>query len=262
MLPRSERLTSTQFDRAFAQSQSVRHPLVVLRAHFRGDDQPQTRAAFVVPKKQGKATARNRTRRRLRERYRLHRQRQAAHLAGYDLIFMSTPQTHRAAAEELDAALTDVLRRAGKRSGTGTDKVSGKAAQPKNATESELPATPAREAPPVTASLTPSETVSPSPVLPITWLALCAIRFYQRYISPGLPPSCRFEPSCSRYTYAAIERFGLWRGGYLGTMRLCRCHPWQDGGDDPVPQFFPKPTLWHQIRNLFSRHRYAPETEE
>lgn len=70
--------------------------------------------------------------------------------------------------------------------------------------------------------------------------ALAVIRFYQRFISPGLPPSCRFYPSCSRYTYGAIERFGLARGLWLGTGRVCRCHPWNAGGIDDVPEEFPK----------------------
>lgn len=66
-------------------------------------------------------------------------------------------------------------------------------------------------------------------------LALVLIRFYQRATSPGLPPSCRFEPSCSRYGYAAIEKFGLVRGGWLTLRRLARCHPFQPQGYDPVP---------------------------
>ena len=109
MLPRARRLTSTQFNRAFANSQSVRHPLVWLKAHRRDDGEPRVRAAFVVPKKQGKAVQRNRARRRLRERYRLHAGRD--NLAGCDLIFLTTPATHGAAPGELDAALEDVLRR-------------------------------------------------------------------------------------------------------------------------------------------------------
>ena len=73
--------------------------------------------------------------------------------------------------------------------------------------------------------------------------ALWLIEFYQRWISPGLPPSCRFYPSCSRYTYGAIERFGLWRGLILGAHRVCRCHPWHPGGVDEVPDKF---ALWNK----------------
>ena len=66
-------------------------------------------------------------------------------------------------------------------------------------------------------------------------LALAFIRFYKRFISPILPPSCRFEPTCSVYTYQAIERYGVVKGGWLGLKRIARCHPLNPGGYDPVP---------------------------
>lgn len=61
------------------------------------------------------------------------------------------------------------------------------------------------------------------------------IRGYQRLISPVLPPSCRFHPSCSQYTLEAVDRYGVFKGGWLGLRRLSRCHPWNPGGFDPVP---------------------------
>ncbi len=64
---------------------------------------------------------------------------------------------------------------------------------------------------------------------------LALIRFYKRNLSPALPPSCRFTPTCSEYTYEAIERYGVLRGGWLGLRRISRCHPWNPGGYDPVP---------------------------
>lgn len=69
------------------------------------------------------------------------------------------------------------------------------------------------------------------------YLAMGAIRLYQKTLSPLLPPSCRFEPSCSRYAYTAIERFGLWRGGWMAAKRLARCQPFYHGNlYDPVPE--------------------------
>jgi len=66
-------------------------------------------------------------------------------------------------------------------------------------------------------------------------LALALIRFYKRFISPVLPSACRFEPTCSVYTYQAIEKYGVLKGGWMGVKRISRCHPLHPGGYDPVP---------------------------
>lgn len=66
-------------------------------------------------------------------------------------------------------------------------------------------------------------------------IALGLIRFYKRFISPLLPPSCIYEPTCSMYTYQAIEKYGVLRGGWMGFLRILRCHPFAHGGYDPVP---------------------------
>jgi putative membrane protein insertion efficiency factor len=66
-------------------------------------------------------------------------------------------------------------------------------------------------------------------------LALFLLRFYKRFLSPLLPPMCRFEPTCSIYMMQAIEKYGLARGGWLGIKRLSHCHPLNPGGWDPVP---------------------------
>ncbi|MBC7496288.1 MAG: membrane protein insertion efficiency factor YidD [Sphingomonadaceae bacterium] len=61
------------------------------------------------------------------------------------------------------------------------------------------------------------------------------IRAYQVVLSPLLPPSCRFTPTCSTYAIAAIQAHGPVQGLWLGTKRICRCHPWGGSGYDPVP---------------------------
>lgn len=66
-------------------------------------------------------------------------------------------------------------------------------------------------------------------------VALALLRFYKKVISPLLPPSCRFEPTCSVYMYQAIEKYGVVKGGWLGVKRISRCHPLHPGGFDPVP---------------------------
>jgi uncharacterized protein len=64
---------------------------------------------------------------------------------------------------------------------------------------------------------------------------LWIIRGYQLAISPMLGPRCRFYPSCSCYAHTAIDRYGVWRGFWLSLCRLLRCHPFSEGGYDPVP---------------------------
>lgn len=73
----------------------------------------------------------------------------------------------------------------------------------------------------------------------MTRIALLLIRGYQLSLGPALTaalgPSCRFEPSCSKYTYEAVARYGWRRGGWIGLKRLLRCNPLSRGGFDPVP---------------------------
>ncbi|WP_018131405.1 membrane protein insertion efficiency factor YidD [Effusibacillus pohliae] len=66
-------------------------------------------------------------------------------------------------------------------------------------------------------------------------IALLLIQFYRNWISPLKPPTCRFYPTCSAYALEAIEKHGLWRGGWLIAIRLVKCGPWHPGGHDPVP---------------------------
>ena len=67
------------------------------------------------------------------------------------------------------------------------------------------------------------------------WVLLKIIRGYQLFLSPVLGSSCRFEPTCSCYTQQAIEKHGAIKGSWLGIRRIGKCHPWNEGGYDPVP---------------------------
>lgn len=61
------------------------------------------------------------------------------------------------------------------------------------------------------------------------------VQFYQAAISPFTPATCRFEPTCSSYTIQALEKHGLFKGGWLAIKRILSCHPWGKSGYDPVP---------------------------
>ena len=66
-------------------------------------------------------------------------------------------------------------------------------------------------------------------------LCKVAIEFYQYFISPLIPNTCKFEPSCSNYTINALKDYGFLKGSILSLLRIFRCNPWSDGGYDPVP---------------------------
>jgi uncharacterized protein len=70
---------------------------------------------------------------------------------------------------------------------------------------------------------------------PVARVLLVLINFYRRWISPLLPPSCRFYPSCSAYAVEAVTVHGAFKGSWLAFRRLLRCGPWHPGGLDPVP---------------------------
>jgi len=71
--------------------------------------------------------------------------------------------------------------------------------------------------------------------VPVKKIFIWFIQGYRYLISPLLPPSCRFTPTCSLYAIEALERYGVWRGALLTVRRLLRCHPFCQGGYDPVP---------------------------
>lgn len=67
------------------------------------------------------------------------------------------------------------------------------------------------------------------------YLLILLVRAYQVTLSPLLPAACRYYPSCSAYAVEALQRHGVWRGGWLALRRIGRCHPFRPGGYDPVP---------------------------
>jgi putative membrane protein insertion efficiency factor len=78
-------------------------------------------------------------------------------------------------------------------------------------------------------------TTTPSTSNPAVRVSLGLVRIYQKLVSPLLRDNCRYYPTCSHYTYEAIEVHGAARGSWLGIKRIGRCHPFHEGGMDPVP---------------------------
>ena len=68
----------------------------------------------------------------------------------------------------------------------------------------------------------------------VKFLMISLIRVYQLFISPLLGNNCRYYPTCSQYAIEAIEKKGIIKGSWMAVKRICRCHPWHDGGYDPV----------------------------
>ena len=75
------------------------------------------------------------------------------------------------------------------------------------------------------------------------------IRFYQTGISPFLPATCRYTPTCSAYFLEAVQKYGALKGTKLGILRILRCHPLHAGGYDPVPAEEDGAVCWHHTRN-------------
>jgi len=76
----------------------------------------------------------------------------------------------------------------------------------------------------------------------LTYPFILLVKFYQAAISPYTPASCRYSPTCSNYTVEALQKHGLFKGGWLAIKRISSCHPWGGKGYDPVPDVHPKKT--------------------
>ena len=87
----------------------------------------------------------------------------------------------------------------------------------------------------------------------ITGILLGLVKAYRLMLSPWLGTGCRFEPTCSAYAIAALEKHGAAPGSYLTLKRLGRCHPWCEGGKDPVPE--KPPLLFTKLFSIFSEKK-------
>lgn len=83
-------------------------------------------------------------------------------------------------------------------------------------------------------------------------LLVALVKAYRWLLSPLIGPTCRFYPSCSAYALEALQRFGALRGSWLALRRLARCHPWNEGGFDPVPL--------HDAACEWAAHRHGPHS--
>lgn len=92
--------------------------------------------------------------------------------------------------------------------------------------------------------MTISETIKKAFLLPVY--------FYRKCISPLLPPSCRFRPTCSQYCIQAVMTHGIIKGTILTIFRIVRCNPWGGHGDDPVPE---KGKVWQYIKSFFQKKK-------
>jgi putative membrane protein insertion efficiency factor len=92
-------------------------------------------------------------------------------------------------------------------------------------------------------------------------IMLAAIRIYRSWISPILPGSCRFAPTCSAYAHQALERHGAWQGALLTARRLLKCHPFHPGGHNPVPERTPHSKFKIQNSRKDTDHIWNVESE-
>ena len=193
------------------------------------------RLGITVTKKIGPAVTRNYLKRMVREFFRKN---QAQWPGSWDLVFIagskagSLPKNH----------LTDDLDRAERKLHqlpvANREKVTACQAATSDGSVSSHQKTTSCEKHPETQGVPTPHVTSPTQKILAApkYLALLAIGFYRRFISPMLPPSCRFWPTCSAYATEAFTTHGFWWGGWLTTRRLLKCHPLHAGGYDPVPK--------------------------
>lgn len=181
----------------------------------------RSRLGITVTKKVGSAVTRNRIKRQVREFF---RHKAPAWPVDLDLVVIARHSAGSKSPAELAADLKKADQKLKHLAVTG-------------------PGGPGKSPDEVSAAAPPKAAAAEGPAeaencQALTWpgrLALGLIRFYQRFVSPLLPPACRFWPTCSQYAAEALKRHGFLYGSYLAGRRLLRCHPFHPGGYDPVP---------------------------
>ena len=230
-LPRRCRLARKRdFDAVFRTGVAIGDEWFVF--HARPNDLGHPRLGLAVSRRHGDAPTRNRIKRRLREAFRLD-------LPGWtlalDVVVIPRPGAAHVSVAEMREAFVRFQERAARRGREprGRGETSTREASPETSggdparrPEGDPPPAECRGRP------APEPKVRPGPTAALIGL----IRLYKRFVSPLLPPACRFTPTCSEYFAEALRRKGLVRGTYLGVRRLLRCQPFGGRGWDPVPE--------------------------
>ena len=86
-------------------------------------------------------------------------------------------------------------------------------------------------------------------------LLILLVRIYQKTLSNLFPGVCRYEPSCSQYMIEALQTHGIFKGLWLGSKRILRCHPWNEGGSDPIPPAKSKDNACHTYKDTIQRQK-------
>ena len=215
-MQRENRLTSgKRYAQIHRESKGRANRLLVIK--FLPNDLNDTRFGILVGKRIGNAVVRNRTKRRIRESLR-----QAYVQLGWDVVVIARRDAGKADYQQLKTATEDLLNQS-------------------NLVHSgprQSPGSPDDERTVNADRLLVSEdgsTGASSPFNGVKKLVLMSIVLYQRTVSPFLPMSCRYLPTCSHYSHEAVSRHGTLKGGWLTLKRLARCHPLGGKGYDPVP---------------------------
>ena len=246
MLPIRYRLTPrSAIADTIRRGRRARSGCVVIHAELpqRGGADTPARAAFAVGRSVGSSVERHRVTRRIRA---VMPPILEGLPPGSRIVVRALPDAVHASTDRLARDISGALARVGRAAAATSPAASDCGPSPAVPEAGGTEASGSRAGEPEAGQPGPAE-ASPTPprsglslVLwwvgaPIRWLALALLYAYRYTISPILPPTCRFHPSCSAYTLQAVQTHGVGKGVLLGVWRLLRCNPWNLGGLDPVP---------------------------